>query len=798
VRGDSTSATGEPRRHELSALTKLPFSFVFLTRNRPRARSAHIDRKVEPAGLRFSPKTPPHRRFSQLLPRRTALPTGHYALGHQAVTAVRPASTRERAQRDMNRLQLSHKLLSLCGLAMAVLALMTFVSHRSLETSDGTARMVVANDIQRAQMAAEMRQNAIRSQLLLIQAAGARSQKQFAQAGSAAVQADAERLRQELRRVAQAESPEVQKALLEVLPAVQVYLREAEALARQFEASLSRDSAAALPAPDSFDRAFTALEQRLMTLGESIQDWSQRINQEATESKSAANRLHLWVALLCAAILLALSLLLTLSIRSPLNAMARAARAVAEGDLEQTIDHSSPDELGELADALRMMIEYMRDTARAAESLGHGDLTVTVRPRSAKDTLSQSFLTIKTSLERSVYESSSLIAAARRGELSTRARADGLSGAFQESVAGMNALLEAVNAPLQEAKLVLTRVEARDLTARMTGAYDGDFAAIKSSLNGAVQTLEQAFGEVLLHADQVASAAAQITSGSANLAESASTQVATIGHITSALEETTSMSKQCAANAQESRAQAEGAMAIAEQGSKNMASLSAAVDAMKEAADETAKIVRTIDEIAFQTNLLALNAAVEAARAGDAGRGFAVVADEVRTLAMRSAEAARSTTQVIDRSLKKAEEGVAINREATVAFSAIANQVKKVVEVMKEIAESSRQQHAAVARVSAAVDSVGRDAETGAATAEEAASAAEQLSAQAELMRETTSLFQLGGLRGRVAGRPLRAVTKSRHANRPASLPQRNAAHNGASEAQKDFILFDDEAAGAE
>jgi hypothetical protein len=117
---------------------------------------------------------------------------------------------------------------------------------------------------------------------------------------------------------------------------------------------------------------------------------------------------------------------------------------------------------------------------------------------------------------------------------------------------------------------------------------------------------------------------------------------------------------------------------------------------------------------------------------------------------------------------------------------------------MKEIAESSRQQHAAVARVSASVDSVARDAQTGAATADEAASAAEQLSTQAELMRETTSLFQLGGVRGRAAGRPLRAVTKSRHATRPASSLQRNAVHNGASEAKSDFMLFDDEAVGAE
>jgi methyl-accepting chemotaxis protein len=264
------------------------------------------------------------------------------------------------------------------------------------------------------------------------------------------------------------------------------------------------------------------------------------------------------------------------------------------------------------------------------------------------------------------------------------------------------------------------------------------------------------------------------------------------------------MSKQSAANAQESRAQAEGAMATAEQGSKNMASLSAAVDAMKDAADETAKIVRTIDEIAFQTNLLALNAAVEAARAGDAGRGFAVVADEVRTLAMRSAEAARNTTQVIERSLRKAEEGVAMNRDATVAFNAIAGQIKKVVEVMKEIAESSRQQHAAVARVSASVDSVARDAQTSAATADQAASAAEELSQQAELMRETTSQFELDLGRSRTTPKPARPVRRQEPQRprlvKPAPAPRRReiaeparAEAHAAGAGGRELVPFDDD-----
>jgi methyl-accepting chemotaxis protein len=292
-------------------------------------------------------------------------------------------------------------------------------------------------------------------------------------------------------------------------------------------------------------------------------------------------------------------------------------------------------------------------------------------------------------------------------------------------------------------------------------------------------------------AEQVASASQQITTASASLAQRASTQVSTILQITGELEETTLMSKQNAANAQESRAHAEAAMATAEQGSQSMAKLSVAVEAMKNAADESAKIVRTIDEIAFQTNLLALNAAVEAARAGDAGRGFAVVADEVRTLAMRSAEAARSTTQVIERLLKQAEEGVGINRDATVAFNAIASQVKKIVQVMAEIAESSRQQHAGVARVSASAETIRTDAQAGAATAEETAGAAAELAAQAQAMQEMTAQFSISRTPGRNLGaggaRALRLQARS-----PIRAGHATA-RSGASDRGKLIALDDDE-----
>jgi methyl-accepting chemotaxis protein len=177
-----------------------------------------------------------------------------------------------------------------------------------------------------------------------------------------------------------------------------------------------------------------------------------------------------------------------------------------------------------------------------------------------------------------------------------------------------------------------------------------------------------------------------------------------------------------------------------------MQRLSQAMHAIKSASDETAKIVKTIDDIAFQTNLLALNAAVEAARAGDAGKGFAVVAEEVRNLAMRSAEAAKSTAQLIDTAVQKATDGVTLNQESLANLAEIVSQIHKVSEVMHEIAESSVQQQQGVQHINGAVEQLNQVTQKTAATAEEATATAEELSSQAAKMQSMVQTFQLSGM----------------------------------------------------
>ena len=220
------------------------------------------------------------------------------------------------------------------------------------------------------------------------------------------------------------------------------------------------------------------------------------------------------------------------------------------------------------------------------------------------------------------------------------------------------------------------------------------------------------------------------------------------------------MSKQNSANAQEANALANAAQGATQRGVDSMTRLSGAVERIKASADQTAKIIKTIDEIAFQTNLLALNAAVEAARAGEAGKGFAVVAEEVRNLAMRSAEAARNTSELIEGSVKNAEEGVTLNGEVLRNLEEISGQVGKVREVMAEIAAASEQQTQGVDQINLAVEQMNGLTQASAANSEESAAAAEELSSQAAVMLSLVQQFQLEEGSARPAAEPVKKAVK--------------------------------------
>ena len=258
-----------------------------------------------------------------------------------------------------------------------------------------------------------------------------------------------------------------------------------------------------------------------------------------------------------------------------------------------------------------------------------------------------------------------------------------------------------------------------------------------------VENLDKALQQVAIGADQVASASIQVSTGGQSLSQGASEQASSLEEVSSSLQEMSSMTKQNTLNAKEAKGVADQARGSADKGVESMNRMSSAINQIKSSSAATAKIVKTIDEIAFQTNLLALNAAVEAARAGDAGRGFAVVAEEVRNLAMRSAEAAKNTANLIEEAVKNSENGVAINAEVLNNFQEIAEKTNKVSQVVAEIAAASDQQDQGISQLNKAVEQLNQLTQQNAANAEESASAAEEMSSQSEEMRSMVAGFKL-------------------------------------------------------
>jgi methyl-accepting chemotaxis protein len=243
-------------------------------------------------------------------------------------------------------------------------------------------------------------------------------------------------------------------------------------------------------------------------------------------------------------------------------------------------------------------------------------------------------------------------------------------------------------------------------------------------------TLSAASGQTL-------GASQQVTESSQSLAQGASEQAASIEETSATLEEISGMTKQNADNAQKAETLATEAQDNTRKGGEAMQRMVQTINTIKEGSDRTAKIIKTIDEIAFQTNLLALNAAVEAARAGDAGRGFAVVAEEVRNLAIRSAAAAKDTSALIEDSQQRANQGVQVATEVSGRLTQVLETVDAVNSLIKELAASSREQNKGVGQINSAVAQMDTVTQSNAANAEETAAAAEELSAQSESLAGT-------------------------------------------------------------
>jgi len=394
------------------------------------------------------------------------------------------------------------------------------------------------------------------------------------------------------------------------------------------------------------------------------------------------------------------------------------------------------------------MVAFAAPMAVTAEALGR--LAVGELPERVERGWTGDFGAFETSLRRCIEAVAALVAdvgalasAAEDGRLSTRADASRHLGEYRRVVEAMNVTFAAMVAPVEESSRVLHALSHRDLRARVQGSWKGDYARLRVALDGTAEALHAAMTQVAETTGQVSSAAEQIAASSQAVASGASQQASSLAETATNLDRISGATRQAAEGAQAADRLARAARASADAGNEAMTRMSAAMDQIRRASEDTAQIIRDINEIAFQTNLLALNAAVEAARAGEAGRGFAVVAEEVRSLALRSKEAARKTEALIRESVRQAADGQGTSRQVGARLAEIAASVAKVSDLAGEIAASSQAQADGYGQMSRAVSEMERVVQQNAASAQESSSAACELSGQAGGLSSLVGTFRL-------------------------------------------------------
>ncbi len=312
-----------------------------------------------------------------------------------------------------------------------------------------------------------------------------------------------------------------------------------------------------------------------------------------------------------------------------------------------------------------------------------------------------------------------------------------------ETVNAFGTLIESLFESIANINRVMDAVDKGDFTQRVTGEHKGDLERLKKSINSSVEVLGKTIHQVARNSRQINSGAIELSSSAQELASGASQQAASLEEISSTMDEVKAQSSTNNDNAVQASQLSDKTIEIVGRGTKQMEEMLGSMNSINATSTDVFKIIKVIDEIAFQTNLLALNAAVEAARAGKYGKGFAVVAEEVRNLAARSAEAARSSTEMIEKSGKEVEAGVANADKTALVLNEISESITKVNDLVAEIASASKDQTTGIDEVNKGLGQINSVVQQNSSISEQTASSSEELSSRATQLEQLMARFKL-------------------------------------------------------